>query len=273
MFGAIIGDIVGSRFEFKNHLSKEFELITDFNFITDDSVMTLAVAQAILDCEGRWDELSERVIMRMRQFGERYPFLGYGLMFRKWLNSPIPAPYGSFGNGAAMRISPVAYAANSLEEAKDLSRKVTEVTHDHPEGIKGAEAVACAVYLARTGSDITEIQDFILSNYYDIDFELSEIRGTKPYDETCQVTVPRALEAFFESNNFEDAIRNAVSIGGDSDTIACITGAIAGAYYGVPKRLFNYVISELPTRLVVILGMFNGTFSAYKIEKRRGLKK
>ena len=155
----------------------------------------------------------------------------------KWIHSENPKPYNSFGNGAAMRISPVAYVAKSIEEVKTLSRKITEVSHNHPEGIKGAEATAIATYLALNNFKIFEIKDYIINNYYKIDFSLDEIRDSYVFDESCQGTVPYALEAFFESKDFEDAIRNAISIGGDSDTIAAICGSVACAYYGIPEDL------------------------------------
>lgn len=231
MIGAIIGDIVGSRFEFNNHRSKDFELFTDECFFTDDTVMTCAVACALMNDEDPgW-------VMRM--FGNFYPGRGYGRMFQEWLNANI-GPYNSFGNGAAMRISPVAYVARTYDNVIDLSKKVTEVSHDHPEGIKGAEAVATSIWMARQGDSMEWIKENV-RNYYDINFTLDEIRDSYKFDETCQGSVPQAFEAFFESVNFEDAIRNAISIGGDSDTIAAITGSIAEAYYGVPEWMIKKV--------------------------------
>lgn len=237
MIGAVIGDIAGSRFEFNNFRSKKFTLITRDCFPTDDSFMTIAIGKAILDCRGDYTHLSELAVKNMQEFGRRYPHGGYGGMFRLWLAEENPQPYNSFGNGAAMRVSGAGFAARSLEEAKELARKVTCVTHNHPEGLKGAEAVAVAIYLARNNKSPEQIKDYIQKNYYKIDFTLDEIRPRYTFNETCQGSVPQAFEAFFESTDFEDAIKNAVSIGGDSDTIAAITGGIAEAYYGVPLYL------------------------------------
>lgn len=235
MLGAIIGDIVGSRFEWHNIKTKEFELFTRACRPTDDSIMTLAIAKAILSCnDGDFSGLGEKAVSCMQEFGNRYPRAGYGGRFRKWLAQENPQPYNSFGNGAAMRVSPCAYAAKTLDEALALAKAVTEVTHNHPEGIKGAQAATAAIFMALHGSSIEEIREHIGQNYYPMDFTLDEIRPKYKFDVSCQGSVPQAIEAFLESTSFEDAVRNAVSIGGDSDTIAAITGSIAGAYYGVP---------------------------------------
>ena len=244
MLGAIIGDIVGSRFEWHNIKSKEFELFNERCEPTDDSIMTLALAEAILICDGDLDRLSEEAVKQMREYGRRYPRAGYGGHFMQWIFSDDPKPYNSFGNGSAMRVSPCGFAASSLEEAVALARAVTRVTHDHPEGMKGAESVAAAIYLARTGKSKEEIRRYVEEHYYKLDFTLDEIRPTYKFDVTCQGSVPQAFEAFFESDGFEDAIRNAISIGGDSDTVAAITGGIAQAYYGIPDELRTRVIEE-----------------------------
>ena len=206
MLGAIIGDIVGSRFEWNNIKTKEFEFLTYRCFPTDDSIMSLAVAQAILNCNGSYDSLSDEAIKSMHKVGRPYPDCGYGGSFRRWMYSDNPKPYGSYGNGAAMRVSACGFVATSLEEAKDLSYKVTAVTHNHPEGIKGAEATAVAIYMSRQGKSIFEIRDYINSNYYPMNFTLDGIRDDYQFNETCQDTVPQALMAFFESESFEDAI-------------------------------------------------------------------
>lgn len=237
MLGAIIGDIVGSRFEWHNHRSKEFEFFTEKCFATDDSIMSLAVAKALLDCKSDRSDLGAHAVRQMQALGRKYPLAGYGGRFRIWLTDPEPRPYGSYGNGAAMRVSACGFAADSLEDAIALSKAVTEVTHNHPEGIKGAEATAAAIFLARSGKSLAEIREHICGKYYPIGFTLDGIRSTYRFNETCQDTVPQALEAFFESTGFEDAIRNAISIGGDSDTLAAITGGIAEAYYGIPEQL------------------------------------
>ena len=234
MLGAIIGDIAGSRFEFHNRKSKSFALFAPDCRPTDDSIMTLAVASALMEEGEDIEALGSCAVTWMQRLGRRYPNCGFGGMFRKWIHSNDPQPYGSYGNGAAMRISPVGFFACSEEEVKLLSRAVTAVSHDHPEALKGAEAAAMAIYLARTGSDMAAIRERIEQDYYRIDFTLDGIRKTYAFDVSCQGSVPQALEAFFESESFEDAIRNAISIGGDSDTIAAITGGIAEAYYGVP---------------------------------------
>jgi len=234
MIGAIIGDIVGSRFEWNNHLSKEFELLPLQCFFTDDSVMSLAICDALMRCQ--------------------------------WMYSDNPEPYNSFGNGAAMRVSGCGYAARSLEEAKALSKAVTEVTHNHPEGLKGAESVAVAVFLARTGKNRTEIREHITKNYYPIDFTMDSIRGIYSFNETCQNTVPQALEAFFESDGFEDAIRNAISVGGDSDTLAAITGAVAEAYYGTPDGIRKKALTFLDERLLKILLNFERIYPVKPVQ-------
>ncbi|MBO4561982.1 MAG: ADP-ribosylglycohydrolase family protein [Clostridia bacterium] len=237
MFGAVIGDMVGSIYEFDNHRSKEFPFFGAGCWPTDDSIMTVAVAKALLETDGKAEGLSEQTARWMRSIGRQYPSCGFGGRFFDWVFGDDPKPYYSFGNGAAMRVSPCGWAANSLEEAKRLSYAVTCVTHDHPEGIRGAEATACAIFLARTGSGKEEIRRFIEENYYALDFTIDEIRPFYEFNETCQETVPQAIEAFLESDSFEDAIRCAISAGGDSDTLAAITGSIAEAYYGVSPAL------------------------------------
>lgn len=256
MLGAIIGDIVGSRFEWNNHRSKDFELLNHRCFFTDDSIMTLAVAEALMRSSAGFSDLASKAVLCMREIGQPYSSAGYGGSFYKWMYSSDPQPYHSYGNGAAMRVSACGYVANSINEAKMLSREVTKVTHNHPEGLKGAEAVAVAVYLARTGWSIIEIRDYIDKNYYKLGFTLDGIRETYTFDVSCQGTVPQALEAFFESTDFEDAIRNAISIGGDSDTIAAITGSVAEAYYGIPTKLRKHALTFLDERLLNILVAF-----------------
>lgn len=253
MLGAIIGDIVGSRFEWNNHRNKDFELFTTKCFATDDSIMTLAIAKALLESKPDWSDLSENAVRCMQEVGRPYPSCGYGGRFLDWMYSDNPKPYNSYGNGAAMRVSACGFVAKSLEEAKFLSKTVTEVTHNHPEGIKGAEATTVAIYLARTGHTLEQIREVIDREYYPMDFTLDGIRDTYEFNETCQDTVPQALLAFFESTSFEDAIRNAISIGGDSDTLAAITGGIAEAYYGIPTEIKNRSISHLDNRLMNIL--------------------
>lgn len=258
MIGAIIGDIVGSRFEWHNYRAKDFEFFHSTCKFTDDSVMTLAVAKAILESqEEDYEDLEEKVVADMQQLGRAYPHRGYGGFFYQWLYLEYPMPYNSFGNGAAMRVSPCGFMAKSLDEAKLLSKKVTSVTHNHPEGIKGAEATAVAIFLARSGKNLEEIKQYINDNYYPMDFTLDEIREDYVFNETCQGTVPQALMAFFESKDYEDAIRNAISIGGDSDTIGAITGGIAEAYYGIPDEIKSQGLSFLDDDLRAIVNRFN----------------
>ncbi len=266
MIGAIIGDIVGSRFEWNNHRSKDFDFLADKCFFTDDSVMSLAICKALMSSKSDYSDLSDQAVKYMQKIGRPYPNCGYGGMFHGWMFSDSPEPYNSFGNGAAMRVSGCGLAANSIEEAKLLSLEVTAVTHNHPEGIKGAEATAVAIFLARSGESILDIQDYIDKYYYPMNFTLKEIRDTYKFNETCQETVPQALVAFFESSDFEDAIRNAVSIGGDSDTLAAITGGVAEAYYGVPTHIRKQALTFLDERLVKILTEFEDLYPS-KIEK------
>ena len=272
MLGAIVGDIAGSRFEFCNLKSKEFVLLATADeaewgppsSFTDDTVMTLAVAQALVDWRERgsadFGELSALAVRAMQDFGRRYPRAGYGGHFAQWIGEANPRPYNSWGNGAAMRVSACGWAGRTLDEVKELSRVVTEVTHNHPEGIKGAEATAVCVFLARQGKSKDEIKAFVNEHYYPMDFTLDEIRPGYSFDVSCQGSVPQALEAFFESTSFEDAIRNAISIGGDSDTIGAICGAVAGAYYGVPDEIRNKAMTFLSQHLVDVLDRIESVF-------------
>lgn len=262
MIGAIIGDIVGSRFEFNNHRNKNFELFTKDCHVTDDSIMTLAVAKAIMETEriikpsladnyenGYYSLLEEMSVRYMREIGRKYPDCGYGERFIQWVFCTNPEPYNSFGNGAAMRISPVGFIARTESEVRELSEIVTSVTHNHEEGLKGAEAIALAIFMARNGCTKSEIRNKINRSYYPLNFTIDGIRDSYQFNETCQDTVPQAIVAFLESSSFEDAIRTAISVGGDSDTLAAITGSIAEAYYGVPeiirKRALTYLDDEL----------------------------
>ncbi|MGN0115824.1 MAG: ADP-ribosylglycohydrolase family protein [Acutalibacteraceae bacterium] len=260
MIGAIIGDVVGSRFEWDNNRSKDFELFADNCMFTDDSVMSLAVCHALMQSKSDYSDLSEQAVQSMQSIGRHYPYCGYGSFFYHWIKSDNPKPYNSYGNGAAMRVSGCGYAGKSVEQVKQLSKAVTEVTHNHPEGIKGAEATAVSVYLARTGKSMTEIRDYITENYYPLDFTIDGIRETYQFNESCQNTVPQALEAFFESTDFEDAIRNAISVGGDSDTLAAITGSVAEAYYGVPTNIREKALTFLDERLNRILSDFESRY-------------
>jgi type I restriction enzyme M protein len=253
MLGAIIGDIVGSRFEFNNHRSKDFELFADRCFATDDSIMTLAIAKAIMEADKiasrdnpkYCDNLRELAVKYMREIGRNYPNCGFGGMFYKWIFSDTMGAYNSFGNGAAMRVSPCGFAARTEAEALLLAKTVTEVTHNHPEGIKGAEATALAIFLARNGKSKDEIKARIEADNYKLNFTIDEIRPTYKFNETCQETVPQAIECFLEATDFEDAIRTAISLGGDSDTIGAITGAITEAFYSVPQEIGETALKYL----------------------------
>ena len=269
MLGAIIGDTVGSRFEWHNHRSKDFDFLTYKCEPTDDSIMTLAIAKAILKSEGNVNKLSDLVVRYMQQLGRLYSDAGYGGAFRKWIRSSDPKPYSSFGNGAAMRVSPVGFAAKSMDEAKAMSKAVTKVTHNHPEGLKGAEATTVAIFMALHGKSMLEIRDYIDKNYYPMNFTLDDIRDSYQFNETCQDTVPQAMMAFFESTGFEDAIRNAISIGGDSDTLAAITGGIAEAYYGIPSEIRKHELTFLDERLLAILVEFENRYKPI-VEKKIG---
>ncbi|MBQ8750603.1 MAG: ADP-ribosylglycohydrolase family protein [Alphaproteobacteria bacterium] len=257
MLGAVAGDIIGSRFEWRNYKAKDFELFGKYCHFTDDSVMTIAVAKALLECNGNYENLSDKAISSMQQIGKLYPSAGYGGSFCAWLLSNDPKPYNSWGNGSAMRVSACAYIARSLDEAMELSHKVTCITHNHPEGLKGAEATTVATYMALHGSTKEEIRQHILDNYYNIDYTLDDIRDSYHFDVSCQGSVPQALQAFFESTDYEDAIRNAISIGGDSDTIAAITGAVACAYYGMPNDIKEKAYAILTPQLKEIVDIFD----------------
>ena len=233
---------------------------------TQNTVIALAVAAALSDWSTLRGDLGASATKYMQEFARRYPHLEYGFVpggnFSSWLRSNAPRPYNSWGNGAAMRVSACGWAGRTLDEVKAMSRAVTEVTHNHPEGIKGAEATAVATFLARTGKSKEEIKAVVARDYYPLDFTLDEIRPTYEFDVSCQGSVPQALEAFFESMSFEDAIRNAISIGGDSDTIAAITGGIAEAYYGVPADIRAKAESFLDGRLLETLHAFERKFCA-----------
>ena len=259
MLGAIIGDIVGSIYEFDNIKTKNFNLFTNEMFFTDDTVMTIAIADAIIN-----GAKPENFILSMKKWGGDYIDKSYGASFINWLKSENSEPYNSWGNGSAMRVSPCGWIAKlsepfeeGLKLTEDLAKKSAEVTHNHPEGIKGAQATAAAIFFMRHGKSKNAIEeykkllkDYIQNKYkYDLNFTLNEIRPSYDFNESCQKTVPQAIVSFLESENFEDAIRNAISIGGDSDTLAAITGSIAEAAYGIPEdikeKAINYLDNEI----------------------------
>lgn len=242
MIGAIIGDIAGSIYEFRNIKTKEFPLISPGSNYTDDSLMTIAVASALMHAVDHGVGFRAELVVAMRRIASRYPcpMGGYGGRFRKWLISSDPNPYGSFGNGSAMRVSPCGEIARSMDMALELAKQSAEVTHNHPEGIKGAQAVAGAIYLAHSGESKAGIRSYIEQNFYRLDKTIDEIRPRYAFDETCQGTVPQAITAFLESESFEDAVRTAVSLGGDCDTLTDIACAIAWPFYarnGIDKTM------------------------------------
>lgn len=250
IIGAVIGDVVGSRFEFdRGPWTKDFELFTDECSFTDDTVMTLAVANALtlVGQEISEDGVKTTVIERMKQWGRAYPDAGYGVMFSQWLRQENPQPYNSFGNGSAMRTSAVGWMYDDLDTTRQVAKWVSEVSHDHPEGIKGADCTATVIWLARNGYDKDYIRDAVVELFdYDIDESLDSMRARHRHDETCQDSMPKALVSFLEAESFEDTIRNAVSLGGDTDTIAAIAGSMAEAYYGVPENLIIQCLDHLP---------------------------
>jgi len=260
MYGAILGDIIGSPYEFdRGNKTKDFPLFHEKCEFTDDSILTLAVAEALMDTTAadNDEDIRRKVIARMRYHGKRYPCAGWGLRFSCWLGSANPRPYGSCGNGSAMRVSSVGWLYDDLDTVRRMARLSADVTHDHPEGIKGAEAVACAIFLARTGSTKEDIRDFIGTIFdYDLSRSCDEIRPGYRHVETCQETVPEAITAFLEGSSFEDVIRTAVSLGGDCDTLTCIAGSMAEAFYGVPEELKRKCRGFLTPDLLPILDRF-----------------
>lgn len=254
MLGAIIGDIVGSKFEFNNIKTKDFDLFYKNCKVTDDSVMSVAVAEMCLN--GYVPNNKEMIIKTFKKWGQLYPKAGYGNKFFQWVLSDNPLPYNSCGNGSAMRISPIGFFAKTKEEVEIYSKAVTQVTHNHPEGIKGAYVVAMSIFMAKNGSSKQEIKDFV-SKYYDINFNYEHLRKTyKHEEEICQNTVPQAIYCFLISNGFEDCLRTTISIGGDCDTTAAISCAIAEAYYGIPKTIVDEVQQYIPNDLNEIIKRF-----------------
>ncbi len=254
LIGAVAGDIIGSAYEWENVKTTDFELFPPQARFTDDTILTMAVARSIM--------YDEDFAQNIQDFARRYPHRGYGGFFKKWIYSDNPQPYGSYGNGGAMRVSPVGFAFNDLETVLLKAKQSAEVTHNHPEGIKGAQAIAAAVFLARDGKDKNYIREYIEKQFdYDLDFTLDQIRPSYKFSATAPLTVPQAIVAFLESTDFENAIRLAVSIGGDSDTIAAMTGSIAAAFY---KEIPQYIIQEvekfLPQEFIKIMNEYDEKF-------------
>ena len=266
MIGAILGDMIGAPYEFdRGNKTKEFPLFGRGSHFTDDSVMTIAVAEALMDSLGKSDdEIRAVLVASMQKWGKRYPNAGYGCMFYNWLREKDPKPYGSFGNGSAMRVSSVGWLFDTLEETRHIARLTAEVTHNHPEGIKGAEAIASAIFLARNGSTKDEIKEYIIGEFgYDLSRTCDEIRPGYHHVETCQQTVPEALTAFFEGEDFEDVIRTAVSLGGDCDTLTCIAGSMAEAAYGIPEEPAAECRKRLPEDMLAVVDRFRKMRAEY----------
>lgn len=259
MYGAILGDIIGSPYEFdQGDKSKVFPLFSENSAFTDDTVMTIAVADAFLDAPPEEEQICRRLVERMHHYGQAYPQAGYGGRFAMWLFLEGDKPYNSFGNGSAMRVSPVAWLYKDLPTVRRMARLSAAVTHNHPEGIKGAESTAAAIYLARTGSSKAQIKEYIEREFhYDLSRTCDEIRPDYYHVESCQETVPEAITAFLEGDSFEDVIRTAVSLGGDCDTLTCIAGSIAEGYYGVPEELKRQCRERLPAQLLAVLDRFD----------------
>lgn len=262
MLGAIVGDIVGSRFELYRRQVKDFEFFAPNCRFTDDTVLTLALCQAFLECDKNYEKLADCAQSAFQAFVLRYPRAGYGSKFLAWALSDKPTAYGSTGNGCAMRISPCAVVATSIQEVRDYSHAVTAITHNHPESFKAAEAVAVSCFMARVGASKKDIEKVIKGDYYPIDFTIESVRPNYRFGHSCLETVPYALEAFLEADSFEETIRLAVSLGGDTDTLAAMAGSIAGFYYGIPPKIADTVHSYLDENLTAVLDSF---------EKRYGL--
>ena len=255
IIGAIAGDVIGSAYEFNPTRDHDFELFTPKSSFTDDTVLTMANALWLIDDE---QHTHERLVEIMLDLCRRYPNRGYGGRFANWICDKDPQPYNSYGNGSAMRVSPVGYYAQSLEEALALAKVSAEVTHNHPEGIKGAQATAAAIFLARRGKSKQEIRDYVAQTFdYDLSRTLDEIRPTFTFDETCQRTVPEAITCFMEGKDYEDVVRLAVALAGDADTIAAIAGSISSAVNEVPNEISQPVIARLSEDFCTTLLRFN----------------
>ncbi len=261
MYGAILGDIIGSPYEFdQGDKTKDFPLFCEESHWTDDTAMTLAVADALLAARPQEDDdtIRNRLIEKMQHWGQAYFHAGYGRKFLFWLSRRNPQPYNSWGNGSAMRVSSAGWLFDDLDTVLRMAMLSADVTHNHPEGIKGAQATAAAIFLARTGSTKADIKAFIESSFgYDLSRTCDEIRPDYHHVESCQETVPEAITAFLEGKDFEDVIRTAVSLGGDCDTLTCIAGSMAEAFYGVPEELKESCRNYLPEDLLAVLTAFD----------------
>ncbi len=260
MLGAIIGDIAGSKYENNNIKHIDFKLLDKDCHFTDDTVCTLAVAKSLVECNGDYIDLQQKVAQNLKSLCTMYDGVGYGKKFLEWLSLENPEPYESFGNGAAMRVSPVSYVAQNIDQVKALAYKVTSVTHNSKQALKAGECIAVCVFMARKGFSKTEIKKYVQENYYNLDFDIEELRKNYTYDSTCDGSVPQAIFCFLKGKSFEHSIKLAISIGGDSDTIACITGAIAQGYYDVPYLTAMAALKYLPQSLQDIYYNFVETF-------------
>ena len=260
MIGAMIGDIVGSRFEFdRGDKSRDFELFTKRCYFTDDTVMTAAVAEALMDSGKDADEMTVKsnLIRSMKKWGQKYPDAGYGGRFISWVLSEDPKPYGSYGNGSGMRVSPAGWFYDTIERTREVARWTAKVTHNHPEGIKGAESTTAAIFLARNGASKEEIKRYIEDEFgYDLSRTLDEIRPTYGHVEDCMRTMPEAFECFLEAESYEECLRNVMYIGGDTDTLCAIAGAIAEAFWGIPQEIISNGKAYLPEDILNVVKRF-----------------
>ena len=260
MIGAILGDIIGSPYEFdQGDKTKDFPLFSEKSTFTDDSVLTVAVAEALLEAgkEAPVPLIEAFVSEAIRRWGKMFPYAGYGFMFSDWLYNDKAGAYNSCGNGSAMRVSAAGWLYDTLERTRKVARTTANVTHNHPEGLKGAEATAAVMFLARTGKSKDEIKDYVVNEFgYDLSRTLDEIRPSYYHVETCQKTVPEAITSFLEGESFEDVIRNAVSLGGDTDTLGAIAGAMAEAYYGIPDDLRAECLERIPEGMIQVIDRF-----------------
>ena len=263
MYGAITGDIIGSQFEFdRGNKSREFELFGKNCEYTDDTVMTVAVAEALLDAGKDADEktIKEKLISSLKKWGKKYPYAGYGNRFKLWVLSDKSEPYGSYGNGSGMRVSPVGWLYDSMERTREVARWTAEITHNHPEGIKGAESTAAAIFMARHHAAFEEISNYIEDEFgYDLSRTLDEIRPDYCHVEDCMKTMPEAFTCFLEAGSYEECIRNVMYIGGDTDTLGAIAGAIAEAYWGIPEDLIRKAKEYLPDDIKAVVERFEKT--------------
>ena len=276
MYGAIFGDIIGSRFEFDNGgKTKEFELFTKEDNWTDDSVMTIAIMEALVNAgkDADVETIRKECIKSMQDWGQRYPYAGYGSSFINWVHAKDPKPYNSFGNGSAMRVSAAGWIYDTVERTREVARATAEVSHNHPEGIKGAECTAAVMFLARTGVSKEEIKEYVIREFgYDVSKTVDELRPLHEHIEWCQDSLPKALASFFEGDSYEDVVRNAVSLGGDTDTLAAIAGAMGDAMYGVPIGMIVTGIDYLEEDMKETLDIFRGFLDGEKPDPYRNNK-